>query len=268
LLRVAFTAGGVPQAVPAAGLVSSALVEVRIDNRFGQRHWMTPVLLPILGEPPEHQLHKTADQIGALTGRKHHQARVIDHQRQARAPLLLRPADEVVAGLDVECGGVPTGQSQPLPAIFGHITKVLPDQLSALQVMMLNKQLVESFDLVGGYGPDRQMDQNLLFIGSGLTKTCRFFFHARQLGKMQPGCPGKRIQLLLPQPFTCTQKRALAGESVLTFFCSSAHVAFAPSICLRLAIQALRWLIWRAFTKLGIAIAASKAMMATTIMIS
>ena len=33
-------------------------------------------------------------------------------------------------------------------------------------------------------------------------------------------------------------------------------------------MQALRWLAWRALTKLGIAIAAGKAMMATTIMIS
>ena len=59
-----------------------------------------------------------------------------------------------------------------------------------------------------------------------------------------------------------------SGVSVLFFFCSSAHEALAPSICFRFAIQAFFWLAVRAFTKLGIAMAASKPMIATTIMIS
>src|SRR6266853_1320682 len=59
-----------------------------------------------------------------------------------------------------------------------------------------------------------------------------------------------------------------AGESALVFLASRAQVALAPSICLRLAMHALFWLAVRALTKLGIAMAASKAMMATTIMIS
>src|SRR6266404_3493416 len=42
----------------------------------------------------------------------------------------------------------------------------------------------------------------------------------------------------------------------------------APSICRRLLMQALACAVVRAFTKLGIAIAANKPMMATTIMIS
>src|SRR5438093_12821492 len=64
-------------------------------------------------------------------------------------------------------------------------------------------------------------------------------------------------------------KRSLSeGVSELAFFCSIAQVALAPSICLRLEIQALFWLRPRALMKLGIAIAASMAMIATTIMIS
>src|SRR5947208_11339999 len=59
-----------------------------------------------------------------------------------------------------------------------------------------------------------------------------------------------------------------AGVSVTTFFCSSAQVALAPSICLRLAMQAFFWLAVRAFTKLGMAMAARRPMIATTIMIS
>src|SRR3954470_8440339 len=58
------------------------------------------------------------------------------------------------------------------------------------------------------------------------------------------------------------------GVSVTVFFCSSAQVALAPSTCLRLAMQAFFWLAVRAFTKLGMAIAARRPMMATTIMIS
>src|SRR5258708_5460759 len=59
-----------------------------------------------------------------------------------------------------------------------------------------------------------------------------------------------------------------AGESALVFFCSSAQVHLAPLSCLRLEMQALFWEAARALTKLGIAMAASMAMMATTIMIS
>ena len=47
-----------------------------------------------------------------------------------------------------------------------------------------------------------------------------------------------------------------------------AQVAFAPSICFKLAIQALVWLLVRALTKFGIAIAANRPMIATTIIIS
>src|SRR6476620_2706704 len=49
---------------------------------------------------------------------------------------------------------------------------------------------------------------------------------------------------------------------------SSAHCSFAPSIWRRLLMQAFFCAVVRAFTKLGIAIAARRPMMATTIMIS
>src|SRR6516225_6206570 len=51
-------------------------------------------------------------------------------------------------------------------------------------------------------------------------------------------------------------------------FVSRAHCWTAPSIWRRLLMQAFCWEVVRAFTKFGIAIAASKPMMATTIMIS
>src|SRR5687767_13891190 len=62
--------------------------------------------------------------------------------------------------------------------------------------------------------------------------------------------------------------RDVFGSAPLTLFISSAQVLIAPSICFMLAMQAFFWLTWRALIKLGIAIAASKPMIATTIMIS
>src|SRR5687767_8380398 len=52
------------------------------------------------------------------------------------------------------------------------------------------------------------------------------------------------------------------------FFFSRAHCSLAPSTWRRLLIQAFFWAVVRALTKLGIAIAARRPMMATTIMIS
>src|SRR6266849_5548531 len=75
-------------------------------------------------------------------------------------------------------------------------------------------------------------------------------------------CGGRRMYWVLPN------KSVLTGVSVLFFFISSAQVALAPSTCFMLAMQAFFWLMARALMKLGIAIAASKPMMATTIMIS
>src|SRR5260370_32277482 len=75
-------------------------------------------------------------------------------------------------------------------------------------------------------------------------------------------CGALRVYWVLPN------KSAATGTSALFFFISSAQVALAPSTCFMLAMQAFFWLAARAFTKLGIAIAASKPILATTIMIS
>src|SRR5262245_11642800 len=57
-------------------------------------------------------------------------------------------------------------------------------------------------------------------------------------------------------------------EEPALFFFSSAHCSFAPSIWRRLLMQAFFCAVVRAFTKLGMAIAARRPMIATTIMIS
>src|SRR5271157_3571424 len=60
----------------------------------------------------------------------------------------------------------------------------------------------------------------------------------------------------------------LTGTSALFLPFSSAHCCLAPSIWRRLLMHALVWEVLRARTKLGMAMAASRPMMATTIMIS
>src|SRR5205085_8721951 len=59
-----------------------------------------------------------------------------------------------------------------------------------------------------------------------------------------------------------------ATASLAAFFCSNAHCWIAPSIWRRLLMQAFIWAVVRALMKLGIAMAANRPIMATTIMIS
>src|SRR6266404_3047630 len=59
-----------------------------------------------------------------------------------------------------------------------------------------------------------------------------------------------------------------ATVELAAFLFSSAHCWTAPSMCLRLLMQAFFCEVVRALMKLGIAIAANRPMMATTIMIS
>src|ERR1700745_889318 len=72
----------------------------------------------------------------------------------------------------------------------------------------------------------------------------------------------------MAEPFRKSRTSVVPTAAVPDFLFSSAHCWIAQSSCLRLAIQAFFWAVVRALTKLGIAIAANRPMMATTIMIS
>src|SRR3954463_5922154 len=61
---------------------------------------------------------------------------------------------------------------------------------------------------------------------------------------------------------------ASEGTSASVFLFSVAHICLALSIWRKLLMQALRCAVLRALEKLGMAIAANRPMMATTIMIS
>src|SRR3974390_2441308 len=68
--------------------------------------------------------------------------------------------------------------------------------------------------------------------------------------------------------FMYTLMSVNAGVAFVACLVSSAHCCLAPSIWRKLLMQAFIWDVVRARTKLGIAIAARRPMMATTIMIS
>src|SRR6266581_964479 len=48
ILGAAFPAGSLSEPIPSAGLVSGALIEMRIDKGFGQRDPMAPAVFPVL----------------------------------------------------------------------------------------------------------------------------------------------------------------------------------------------------------------------------
>src|SRR5439155_24233936 len=94
------------------------------------------------------------------------------------------PTDKVIAGLEVQRGGTPSGQRQPLATVLGYITKVFTHQMGALQIMVLGDELIELLNLIGGCQPHDQMVENLLLIGRLLAKDgCFFLFHAGSIKK-------------------------------------------------------------------------------------
>src|SRR6266513_1060783 len=58
--------------------------------------------------------------------------------------------------------------------------------------MMFGHEFIESLHFISPHRPCVQMDENLLFIGCGLSKGGDFFlFHVRQHKKLRPACPAK-----------------------------------------------------------------------------
>ena len=169
--RAPLPAARVPQLAPATDLVGRAAIEVRVHKTLRQRDRMLPHALPVRTQPSEHELHKPADQIGVMALRQHVQARVVDHQGQALAPLRLPPADKGVPGLEMQRGRAPGGDRQPLTPPDHRIAQLLAHQLGAVQIMVLDEDSVALFDVVG---PDQQFDLHLaqhgLLVSTGPTK--------------------------------------------------------------------------------------------------
>ena len=191
ILRAAFPAGRVSQPLPAAGLVSGALIEMRVHEGFDQRQRMPPVCLPIFGEPREHEFHEAADEVGALSAGENQEAGVVDQQRQARAALLRGPADEGIARLEMPGRAAPGGQRQPPILIRDDVAQVFAHDLRVFQIVMFDDELVEAGGFLRRHQADLEVDEDVLFIVRGRTKAGGGRFHWPQRKKSPPGCPAK-----------------------------------------------------------------------------
>ena len=183
----------VAQLTPAADLVSGALVELRIDKALRQGQGMAPALLPIIGKAREHELHEPADEIGIMALGQNQQAGVVGQERQPPAPLLLRPADEGVTRFEVQGGGAPGGQPQPLALVGGDITDVFAHDTGVFEVVMLDDDLVKSLDFMGLDQPHGEVFQDVLLVGGGLAMADFVLLHAGERKQSQATCPAKSI---------------------------------------------------------------------------
>ena len=180
---------GPPQLAPAADRGGRPLVALRVHKGLHRRQRMPPALLPVRRQPREQELHKTAHQIGIMAFRQHQPPRVVGQKRPPGAPLLRRPADELIARLEMKSRRAPRRQRQPLPAMADDVAQMLPHQRGRMQIMMFLDQLIEPV-LLGAvrHQPHRPMFQNVLFRRRGPAKTSFNFCQAGKFGKFfRPG---------------------------------------------------------------------------------
>ena len=125
IIGIAFPSRRFSKVRPATDLVSGALVISRIDEGFDHRDGMAPSLLPVLGEPPEHELHEAADEVGPTTIGQDQQTGIIGQESAAAAALFATPADELVSILNVEGCCAPTRHGQSLAFVKEGVAHVL-----------------------------------------------------------------------------------------------------------------------------------------------
>jgi hypothetical protein len=73
---------------------------------------------------------------------------VVGRQRQSTPPLVVIPADPLIARPNVVSRRRPTQQRQPLAPMLDDVTQTLADQVGVLEVVMLADQLVPACLLV------------------------------------------------------------------------------------------------------------------------
>ena len=96
---------------------------------------------------------------------------IVGQQRQPGAPLLVAPADIVLAPAQMQRGRGPERQPQPLPSKGGDIAHLLADGGGRVQVVVCDQERVEALLLLGGDEAHLQFGEHLLFLGSGTSKT-------------------------------------------------------------------------------------------------
>ncbi len=133
---------------------------------------------------------------GTIPVRPDQPAGVVGQQRQAAA-VLLGPAAEGVARLEMQSGGAPRGQGQPVPLVTGDVTHVFAHKVGALQIMMLDEEFIELSPFGRRERAHREVDQHVLFIGSEWARAARCVFHAGSVGKGNRFVPPNRSTFFL-----------------------------------------------------------------------
>src|SRR5208337_4106764 len=192
---------------------------------------MAPSALPIRTQAPEHELHETADQVGIMAIGQDTQTRVVDYQSQPLAPLLLSPTDKLIPRFEVKSGSAPGGHGQPLAFPKDRVTQLLAHQLRAVQVMVIEKNLITFLEVLGlNQQLDGHAQQNGLFVGRGPTKRRFALFHARRLKNFFPDVPQKVLthcngnvlprRIDAPWPLPESERRNLTESSNMLLVCS------------------------------------------------
>lgn len=154
VLARALIARGFAQQSPAAGFVGGSLESARVNEGLGNQDAMAIRPLPIIGEPPQRQLHDFARQIGNVVRLGNKKSAVVDHQRQAPLLLPVRPSNPLLPELELVGPGAPDQQRYPLALILGNVTHLLTHYLRAVQIMAGNNQLIKSLSFLDSNEPD------------------------------------------------------------------------------------------------------------------
>ena len=190
--RAALPAARVSQLAPAADLVGGAAIELGIHKALDQRHRMAPGALPIRTQATQHEPHEPADQVGIMAVGQHTQTRVVDHQRQPLAPQLLGPTNKPITRFEVEGGGAPSGHGQPSAFPNDGVAQLLAHQLRAVQVMVIEENLIAFLDVPGLHQQlDGHPQQNSLFIRRGPAKRRFALLHLQRIKNFFPDVPQK-----------------------------------------------------------------------------
>jgi hypothetical protein len=120
------------------------------------------------------------------------QTRVVDHQGQTLAPLLLGPANKPITRFEVQGGGAPSGHRQPLAFANDGVAQLPAHQLRAVQVVVLDENLIAFLDVPGLHQQlDGHPQQNGLFVRRRSAKTRFALLHAWRIKNFFPDVPQK-----------------------------------------------------------------------------
>ena len=118
---------------------------------------------------------------------------MVGDEGEAPSPLLLAPADEPIARLEMQGRGAPSGQRQPVTPICGDLAQLLADHAITFEIVVRDHEGVVAGGFVG-LDQAHEVLQDLRFIGTGLAEAGgRGFGPAREGKKVGEGCSAKSI---------------------------------------------------------------------------